>query len=180
MNSILIAPHDDDFTLFAALTCMREKPLIVLVTDAYIQYNRGEIGCDKETRAKETLESAKILGCSVVRLGIRDDICNEPAIIEKLRNFQGFDRVYAPALQGGNKDHDMVSNAAKAVFGALVTYYTTYTPSQLYTTGTQEIVGTPEEIELKNSALQCFQSQINLPATKPHFRAIAGKPEWYI
>lgn len=176
---LLLSPHDDDAALFGSFTLLREKPLVCIVTDAWIQTLRGELGCDHRTRANETLNAHEILGVPTVRLGIRDNLATEENITEALRGFGGFDTVYAPALQGGNKDHDAVSRAATKVFRR-VRYYTTYSPNQLYTTGNEEIKPTDEEENLKLKALMAYKSQINLPATAPHFRAVVGKPEWLL
>lgn len=179
MNSILFAPHNDDEALFAAFTIMREKPLVVIVTDSYIQPNRGEKGCDADTRWNETKKAMEILGAPVMRLGIPDlelDYHKLGQFFQKC--FHNFETVYAPALQEGNLHHDIVHRACKVVFGDKVKEYTTYAPGQLYTTGKTEIVPTPEELELKSKALECYQSQLNLAATRPHFEAVKGKSEW--
>lgn len=177
--NLLISPHDDDQALFASFICQREKPLVVIVTDSWIQPIRGEIGCDAETRAKETLAACKILGCPVVRLGIRDDICNEWMLTQRLKQFQNFDKIYVPALQGGHYHHDLVNQVAKKVFGNVLEY-TTYTKTEFHTTGKTEFKPTPEELEIKNQALECYQSQLNLGSTRPHFMAIRGKSEWIL
>ncbi len=178
--NLFLSPHDDDNVLFGAFTCMREHPLVCIIADSYKQPGRGEVGCDAETRAKESFYANKHLGCSIVRLAIRDDIINEPAIKEKLANFHGFDKVYIPALQGGSPHHDMVHRAAKEIFGDKCVEYTTYTKTELWTTGNTEIVPTPEELIRKYEALQYYQSQIRLAATRPHFEAVKGKSEWLI
>lgn len=175
---LFLSPHDDDQVLFGAFTLMREKPLVVICTDSWIQYNRGE-NITAEQRAEETISAMELLGCPVVRLGIRDDIIDEWALTHALERFGNFERIFAPALQGGNPVHDLVSNVAQKLFFN-VKYYCTYSKDALYTTGSQEIISTPEEYSLKERALDCFQSQINLPATKPHFEAVKGKSEWYI
>lgn len=175
--NLLLSPHDDDNALFTAFTCLREHPLVVIVTDSYIQPQRGEVGCEATTRANETQEACKVLGCPVVRLGIRDDVVTEEAVVKALGRFSGFDTVYAPALQGGNPHHDIVS-LASSVFNGKVRYYTTYSRQELWTKGTKEIVPTPEEQNLKYKALECYQSQLRLRATRPHFEAVIGKSEW--
>lgn len=185
MNTLLISPHDDDHALFTAYTCMREKPLVAVVTDSFRQPMRGEVGCDAQTRMLETLKSCEVLGCPVFRMGIPDTYFDaDPKVGDLLervfRCFQNYDKVYAPALQFGNKDHDLISEVAKRVFGDKVIFYTTYTKNALYTEGTKEIVPTEEEKELKEKALACYTSQLNLPATKPHFDAVVGKSEWLI
>ena len=181
IRKLFISPHDDDATLFGAFTCMRKKPIVCVVTDSYIQPNRGEVGCDAETRARETAESCKILGCDVARLGIRDDALNEEILRHKFRNTNGFDVVYAPAIiDNGNEQHNMIGKIAGEVFGNKVKYYTTYSKTDLWYKGTEEVVPTLEELELKKKALAVYKSQINLPSTRPHFDAVVGKSEWFI
>lgn len=176
---LFLAPHNDDETLFGAFTLMREKPLVVIVTDSYIQSNRGE-NITAFQRWMETYNAMKLLGCSVISLGLRDDVLEEWAVIEKFSKFANFDKIYAPAIQGGNKDHDMVGKIAMHVWPDKTKQYCTYTPTELYTTGSEEIVPTLEELDLKFKALQCYKSQFNLPATKPHFEAVLGHSEWFI
>ena len=49
---IFLAPHNDDETLFAAYTLMRYKPFVIIVTDSFIQPERGDTGCTAEIRRK--------------------------------------------------------------------------------------------------------------------------------
>ena len=65
MKSIFLAPHNDDEALFGSFTIIREKPLVVIITDSWIQPNRGEKGCDAETRWNETKKAMEILGAPV-------------------------------------------------------------------------------------------------------------------
>ena len=177
---LFLSPHPDDETLFGAFTLMREKPLVVIVTDSYVQQNRGE-NITPQQRFQESVNAMNILGCSVMRLGIRDDIINELALTDRLAWFKNFDTVYAPAIQGGNPVHDLVGKVALKVFGDKVKQYSTYAKGEWFTHGTKEIIPTPtEELILKEKALACYKSQINLPATAPHFEAVKGKSEWYI
>lgn len=180
MKSIFLAPHNDDEALFGSFTIIREKPLVVIITDSWIQPNRGEKGCDAETRWNETKKAMEILGAPVIRLGIKDYELDFHQLCGFLANsLSGFDKIYAPALQGGNPHHDIVHRACKTVFGDKVIEYTTYSPTELYTTGNTEVKPTPEEVELKEKALDCYVSQINLRSTAPHFEAVrGGKSEW--
>lgn len=171
-----LSPHPDDETLFGAFTLMKEKPLVVIVTDSYVQQNRGE-NITPQQRFQESVNAMKVLGCSIMRLGVRDDIANPMAIVEKLALFKNFETVYAPAIQGGNPVHDMVAVAAKEVFKNNLQQYSTYARGQWATDGKTPIEG---DHELKAKALNCYVSQINLPATRGHFEAVKGKPEWYI
>ena len=176
---LFVSPHNDDEALFGAYTLLREKPLVLIVTDAHIQTNRGEVGCDAETRWQETVQAMKVLGCPVIRLGKPDDQLTEEWLKLALRgNFANFTTVYCPALQGGNIHHDMVHNACKEVFGDACIEYTTYSKQELWTKGDIEVIPTEEEEELKALALACYQSQIALKSTLPHFLAVMGKSEW--
>lgn len=181
-KSILFAPHPDDEALFAAYTIMREKPLVVIVTDAYIQSNRGEIGCDADTRWQETMRAMEILGSPVIRLGIKDfelDYHQFGAFLAK--SLSGFEKIYVPALQEGNYHHDIVNRAARAVFGDRCVEYSTYSKGEFFTKGNKEVVPTEEEFDTKKRALNCYSSQLNLPSTKPHFdAAIDARSEWLV
>lgn len=180
MIDLFLSPHNDDETLFGAYTLMRKKPLVVIATDSYIQQNRGE-NITAIQRFQETVNAMKILGCSVVRLGIRDDIADEWALIDRLAGFKNVGIVYAPEVQGGNPIHDLLGQVAIKVFGDKVKQYATYSKKELYTTGSEEVKPTQEEIDLKEKALDCYASQINLLATAPHFEAVrGGKSEWFI
>jgi hypothetical protein len=159
-----------------SFTCQREHPLVVVALDSYIQPNRGEIGCSARERARETLCAHSYFRVDTERLELRDDTATEQDIIDALGRFADVETVYAPALQGGNVHHDMVARAAVSVFGSKVVPYTTYTKTELHTTGDVEVVPTEREMELKRRALQCFESQLRI--NRPHFDAVAGKSEW--
>lgn len=178
MKALFLSPHNDDETLFASDVLLTEKPLVVIVTDSWIQFNRGD-GITPDRRWNETVEAMKILKCPVMRLGLRDDVLDESNLKHALKRFEGFDIVYAPALQGGNFHHDMVNKVAKEVFGDRVAQYATYARGEFYTKGPIEIELSAENLELKNRALDCYQSQINLPSTKGHFDAVRNSSESY-
>jgi len=180
MKPILLSPHDDDSHLFAAFTCMRLKPLVIVCTDSFIQPNRGEVGCSAEERAEETRKACRITGNEVIRLGIKDTELTEENLHVALLPYMGATRVvYAPAVQGGNAQHDMVGKVAKQFF-PLVMQYTTYTKTELWTKGETEIIPTEHELAVKKQALEQYQSQIRLGATRPHFDAVEGKSEFYL
>jgi len=159
---------------------MREKPLVLIVTDAHIQTNRGEVGCDSITRWNETVKAMNMLDTTVFRLGIPDYDLSYHFFANFLKaSFGNIDVVYAPAIQGGSPHHDIVSRAAHAIFGDKVVEYSTYGGGEFFSKGEIEIVPTEEEYELKKKALECYASQRNLPSTKRHFDdAIAAKSEW--
>lgn len=179
MNSLWLSPHNDDETLFGAFTLLRKKPLVVVVTDSWIQYNRGE-SIVADQRWEETVEAMKILGCPVLRLGIRDDVFDEWLLRSELKKFANFDNVYAPAIQGGNNQHDSIGDVADQIFGKKCKHYTTYTKTENYTKGNEEIVPTEEEFELKKKALNCYATQLN-NTNKVYFDAvIEGRSEWFM
>lgn len=175
---IWISPHNDDAVLFGAYTLMRERPLVLTVTDSWIQPNRGEVGCSADDRWQEDIKAMEILGCPIIRLGLRDDTLTEKDLYQAFAKFANFDRIFVPAFQGGNRHHDMVSDVATHVFERKCVYYPTYTKTQLYTTGISEVVPTIEEVELKNKALDCYTSQLRING--PHFDAVRGRSEWYL
>ena len=179
--NLFLSSHNDDEALFGSYTLIREKPLVVIITDSYIQPNRGEIGCSAEERRQESIEACKILECPVAFLGIKDTELTEDILKERLKSFVqlGFEKVYAPAFQEGNIQHDMVHNVARHVFPSII-QYTTYTKTELWTKGDIEVVPTEEEKMLKTKALNCYKSQLLLGATRPHFMAVMNKSEFLI
>ena len=180
----LISPHDDDSVLFAAATCLRERPTVVVVADSYVQPARGEVGCSAEARAAETAQAHAVLGCETIRLGLRDDDLRLEQVCDVLRPLlASVGQVYVPALEGGHPQHDLAALAAAEVFSpeALRCYSTyarlsQYGEADLSPVGTEEIVLTPEEAALKMSALRCYESQVRI--NLPHFRAVVDRPEW--
>lgn len=182
MKKLALIPHNDDEALFLAYTLMREKPFVCIVTDAHIQKNRGEVGCDPDTRWNESKQAMNLLDCQVMRLGIPDFALNKAELANCLNVVFGeFDVVYAPALQGGNPHHDIISEVAKEIWGNRVVYYSTYARGEWFTKGNKEIIPTEEEFELKKKALNYYQSQINLASTRGHFNAaIEAKSEWQL
>lgn len=188
---IFLAPHNDDETLFGAYTLLRIKPLVIVATDSYIQPKRdtGDSGnyfwydkhpCSAESRRKETIAAMKILGCGVLFLGIPDNELTEETLRERLALLP-IERIYIPAIQGGNEQHDLIGRVALDLFGRrAIERYTTYSKTEPYTVGNYEIAPTPQERELKNLALDCYKSQIALPSTSIYFQAQRDKSEWLL
>jgi len=185
---IFLSTHNDDESLFGAYTCMRVKPLVVLITDSFIQPERGDVGCDAHTRRQETIEAMKIAGCPVLFLGIKDTELTEELLRERLKGFNPA-RVYAPAIhEGGNVHHNIVGKVALEMFGDRCERYTTYNSTELYIEGNFEVKPTLEEMDMKIKMLDCYKSQLALDSTRPHFWAVRpnshnlkvvnGKSEW--
>src|SRR6185503_6248323 len=182
--NILLSVHDDDAALFAAISCVRERPTIVVVADSYVQPARGEVGCDADDRAAETEAANAILGCETRRLMLHDDDLTEDQVRKELAEwFSDAETIYVPALEGGHPQHDLVARAAAAVFGTeKLRCYSTYSrlsqyrDADLQPVGTTEVEWTRDEYELKQRALMCYASQHRV--NPMHFAAVEGRSEW--
>jgi LmbE family N-acetylglucosaminyl deacetylase len=175
---LLLSPHNDDECLFAAYTLMRERPLVIIVTDSDAQLNKGVTA---EMRREESRRACETLGVAVSFLGLKDGSLDEANLRERLAPFasQGWQRVYAPAIQGGHKDHDVLAKVASSIFPR-VSLYSTYAEGEHFTPKGTGIEPNPtqNEIELKNRALECYASQIGIVENKRHFDAVRGKSEY--
>jgi LmbE family N-acetylglucosaminyl deacetylase len=147
MKTLLLSPHCDDEALFCG-SILKLKPLVVIVCDGTTHL---KFGVTPEDRRNETLEAMGKLGLEVLFLGFREKELNSVDLIKAFRKLKKYkpDVVYAPALEGGNEDHDLISTAA-SVFKN-VEYYQTYTKEKI--TGTDKA---PKEI------LDCYKSQIRI------------------
>ena len=167
-SKLFIAPHNDDEVLFGAYTIMREKPLVLIVTDSYIQQERGD-KATTEQRIAETKEAMKLLGVEVEFLHIPDKSFTEDKLIEKLVNYEA-ETVYAPAVEkGGNWIHNAVGKVVSSMFWN-VKRYNTYVSGNDKTQGNILIIPTREEKELKRKALACYKSQLSIPTCANFFK----------
>jgi LmbE family N-acetylglucosaminyl deacetylase len=174
---LFLAPHNDDEALFGAFTLMRERPLVVVVTDSYVQWNRGD-GITADQRWSETLVACEAFGCPALRLGLRDDQLTQELVRQALTRFGGFEQIYSPALQHGHPHHDLVCLAAREVFPVTRIEYCTYsqTRGSYANEGVRRIDPTPEERSRKTAALAAYVSQH--ARSGHHFRAVQDQPEW--
>jgi len=171
-TKLFIAPHNDDEALFGSYIILREKPKVVVVTRSFLQEKRGIYW---QTREQESREAMKILGAEIEFLNLPDVTLNEKELIECLKKYSNIEKVYAPGLQNGNREHDIVSKACTKVFKDKVIYYATYTKENFTPVGSIEIKPTLQEIKLKNKALECYKSQAH---NYKHFDAVRGKLEY--
>tara|TARA_R110000868_G_scaffold135380_3_gene347871 strand:- start:1291 stop:2730 length:1440 start_codon:yes stop_codon:yes gene_type:complete len=176
---IFISPHNDDEALYGSLTLMRYRPLVIIVTDSFVQPLRGDVSCDAETRRKETIAAMKLVGCPVLFMGIPDNELTEEILRERLQGLNP-ETIYIPAVhENGNPQHNLVGKVGLELFGKKCERYCTYVKGDFnIVKGSWEIIPTHPEMELKNKMLDCYKSQINLPSTKPHFDSVRGKSEW--
>ena len=165
---VFLSPHSDDVILFGAYTIMREKPLVIICTHATMQGDNGY------ERAMESYRAMKMLGASVMFLGIDEDRLTEEILEEKLRFLDDDDYLYlyAPEYEeNGNPHHNIVANVAKKMTWRTSTYKT-YTGLETRTVG-KEVIPTPEELELKKRAMACYKTQIENPNTAHYFETYA-------
>jgi LmbE family N-acetylglucosaminyl deacetylase len=176
--NLLLSPHNDDECLFVSYTLIREKPLVVIITDSDLQI---DFGVTAEHRREESRRGCELLGVPVVFLGLKDGSLNEADLTRRLKSFNNLQwkRVYAPAIQGGHPDHDLIGKVAFSVFHR-VSLYATYALGEKFSPVGEEVSPTQNEIDLKNKALDCYASQIGLIENKKHFDAVRGKPEYLI
>jgi LmbE family N-acetylglucosaminyl deacetylase len=173
--SILIAPHNDDEALYASYLILLEKPEVYIVYDGYQHQEKFNVKI--EERRKESEEAMKILGVNVHFLGGDDRDSSKEQVCRLMKQIPEDEIYYAPAKQGGNVQHDLVSDCAKELFNK-VFYYATYTKDNLTPKGKGYVMALEGQAELKEKALACYKSQIRL--NKPHFDAVRGQKEWLV
>ena len=169
-----MSPHNDDEALFGSYTIMRRKPLVAIVTDSWMQFERGQ-GITTSQRRAETLEAMRLLGAPVEFLGIKDTELSAVNLAERLRDIHP-SKVYAPQPNSLNPQHNIVGDIAYRLWPDKVIFYSTYTRTSLTPEGEIEIAPKYEEIRLKNRALDCYQSQISI--NNRQFLAVRGKSEF--
>lgn len=186
---LLFSAHNDDSELFCSVIAQRMRPVtICIITDSHIQAERGT-GITAAQRRRESLAAAEVLGAPICFLGIRDTSLTADALLEALAVFDRNVEAIIPALQGGNPHHDLVSRVCADRFRRH-RYYATYAKGEHFTPLTElnepghgavkvyVIEPTAEEAALKEAALGCHRSQLGYAATRPHFEAVRGKPEY--
>jgi len=174
MNAkLFLSPHNDDEALFGAFTIMREKPLVLIVTDSHIQYLRGD-GITPGQRRLETQRAMKKLGVEIYFLDIPDDNITKEILTTALNtipygNIRNAKVVFAPMIEGGNRVHDIVGEVAHEMFSNVL-HYSTYTKDRPWPIGDIEIYPTQKERKLKNEILEEYHTQKNHPYNKVYFQ----------
>lgn len=171
MTSVFLAPHNDDETLFAAYTLLRERPRVFVV---FRSAKQEAVGITWAERESETDAALQILGCAYSQWEYPDDVLASelrPFLEERLgRLAKTHETCFAPAVEeGGHEQHNLVGEAALAAFGASrVRPYLTYRRGYGKTVG-DEVVPEPAEVAKKLRALACYESQIREPSCRPWF-----------
>jgi LmbE family N-acetylglucosaminyl deacetylase len=164
--NIFISPHNDDEVLFGSFTLLRERPLVVMVYDSYVQYRRGD-PITAHQRRKESIRAMEILGIEIAFCGLPDESDDLEQCAQVLEPYRGAAKVWAPAFEkDGNRHHNLIARVADSLFPQSQRYLT-------YTLAGKSR-GVPVEfkaewITKKLRALACYESQIELSATNKFF-----------
>jgi LmbE family N-acetylglucosaminyl deacetylase len=171
MSKLLIDPHGDDAVLFCSFLTMKEKPLVVVVLDSYIQVARGHAGSTAERRRGETIlalmELTVYTPMSPLFLGLHD-ACPDWLELRAWLSARShdFDEVIYPAYEeGGHPHHNQVALCVQEVFNGpeKKTRYLTYTRTHGRSRNGLEVIPTPDMIARKHRALACYKSQMEVP-----------------
>lgn len=158
---LLLAPHFDDETLFAAFICLRERPFVAFCFDGAPRHGSFDV------RYGEACGALRILGCEGSALRATPDTFGDT--LAQLLILQNVEHVWAPWPEpGGNSEHNLVGDVASVLWPDRVSFYATYTDAGRTTTG-DLVMPEPEWIPQKKAALACYRSQQRLAGMRPHF-----------
>lgn len=155
---LLLAPHFDDESLFAAFICLRERPFVVFCFDGAPRHGSFSV------RVGEAREAMRVLGCRWTALRATHD-----TLADALADLDPVEHVWAPWPEpGGNSEHNLVGDVAAGLWPDRISYYTTYTDEGRTMIGDRV---EPEQgwADRKRAALACYRSQHALPGMRPHF-----------
>jgi LmbE family N-acetylglucosaminyl deacetylase len=167
VSSVLLAPHGDDETLFAAFTCHRWRPHVIVCF----------YPAEGEERMRETAMATAVLGCPYTQW----DIADPDHLASSIRNLAlTEDLAYAPAVEEhGHEEHNLVGQTALDAFGEeRMRWYLTYAPRGHRSHGGEEVQPSWLDIEVKLRALSCYRTQITDPLTRPWFYDLLDLREW--
>lgn len=184
---LFISPHNDDETLFGAFTIMKEKPVVVVVFDSYVQVARGNTDATRSRRRTETSEAVAFLlsvTWSLRFLGLRDDAPDYDYFRDWLKQSSrrgAFDGLICPAWeQDGHEQHNDVARICRDLWPAEQrTEYLTYTRTRgrsrsicnadFSVLPAHEVIPTPDMIARKHRALACYSSQMEVENCRDWF-----------
>lgn len=196
MTALLLAPHNDDETLFASFLIQRERPLVVVCFKATKQTWQGVTGATRERETQAALEQLhpgyRADGYEQWHDLDDSDPMTRPSslrILGRLITAQveamHATKIVAPAVEpvGGHPQHDAVGIVASEVaqrFDIPLERYSTYRDGR-GRSGHPNLFARLEpagdEIARKLRALACYESQHGLWATAHHF--LSDQNEWY-
>ena len=189
MRALLLAPHNDDETLFASFLCLRYQPHVVICLKSTRMADPsypGGVPVQAQTREFETEMAMNALSCTWTQWPITDMDPEE----EQLESFMwglrdplgaDWDIVLAPAVEAdGHSDHNLIGMLAERVFSDVeIVRYLTYTRYGRSSWG-KLVEPEREWIGLKLAALACYRSQASHPATCSWFYERLDLREWII
>jgi LmbE family N-acetylglucosaminyl deacetylase len=174
MNAILLSPHNDDESLFAAYLCQMYQPHVIVCLRSERMgspHYPGGMSISAETRELETACATEALGVTWEQWEILDDYPAgwERELERKLLKLDS-ERIFAPAPElGGHEQHNVIGEMATEIFGAeRVSHYLTYTANGRSTAG-EQVPALLEWQDRKRQAMKCYASQAAHPATKVWF-----------
>lgn len=181
IKKIFIAPHNDDEALFGCYTIMREKPLVVIVSDSYIQQEHYA-HITPWLRRIESQKAMQSIGINAQFLGIPDNAVNDDIIRAQFKKLKAENPdlkiVFAPLVERGNILHDICGRIANEVFDNVL-HYSTYTKTQPHPIGDIIVNGTQDELDEKAKILKYYQTQINKKEDKIYFEYALKTPEFF-
>lgn len=151
--ALLLSPHADDESLFAAFTIIRHKPHVVICFPS-----SGDYG-DTDTRTEESRQAVAILGGGVVEQWDGKDLLGR---MHELDNRLKPSRVWAPSVQTSHPDHLAVAQYAEEVFGDRLTHFHTYTAGGKMRRG-DPVAFEQSWVSRKRQALGCYATQWKHP-----------------
>lgn len=151
--TLLLSPHADDETLFAAFSILRWRPHVVICMPS-----TGDYGSTDE-RFREAQDATNVLGASGIEQWDGADLeAKMRAIDAQLRP----GRVLAPHPAASHPDHVLVGELARRVFGDRVVAFHTYDAAGKVRRG-QRVEIEPIWIQHKLRALARYTTQLGHP-----------------
>lgn len=163
MRTLLLSPHHDDETLFAAFTIIRERP------DVAIVYGATDVRFGSSIdRQRETSEATTILGANSVTF-FELDLPMDEKLRAVLRSYDDglYEQIYAPSWCCTHRDHRQLARAAADVFRGRLTAYHTYEHrpplAAARVRSDTPVAYEPEWVHRKLNALARYQTQASHP-----------------
>lgn len=162
---LLLSPHADDETLFAAYVQLRARPLVLVCFNG----RRARHLAGSAAREQESAAATEILGCKAEFLRAVCDPADWAAVEQGLAGYEP-DRVWAPLPEpDGHSGHNGLARLAARLWPGRVSYYATYTLGGGKSRTGRPVEGSEAEQTLKRQALVCYRTQIDYPPTAAHF-----------
>jgi SAM-dependent methyltransferase len=157
--TLLLSPHSDDETLFAAFTVIRYRPHVVVCFGS-----AGDYG-DTKVRTNETRQAVGLLGGHFADQWDGNDLEQRMTELDKVLR-PG--RVFAPSPRSSHREHREVADVATKVFGMRVTRFHTYDEGGKVRRGVP-VAFEQEWVVRKRRAMDCYRTQLAHPRARKFF-----------